>query len=147
MSRYADRPKPKLQAANVYRDVKELVWPRRNLLIIGLLLTFVNRAAGLVTPWASRYLIDNVVVKHEQRLLLPLVMAVGGAVLIQAVTSFVLVQVLSTSAQRLIADMRIRVQQHIGRLPVRYYDQNKTGALERVPSVLQIGRGIGSLRD
>ncbi len=67
---------------HVYRDIKELVWPRRKLFALGLLLTFVNRAAGLVTPWASRYLIDDVVGKHNQALLGPLVAAVGGAVVI-----------------------------------------------------------------
>jgi subfamily B ATP-binding cassette protein MsbA len=143
MSRYPHRPKPKLQASHVYRDLKELVWPRRKLFVIGLLLTFVNRAAGLVTPWSSRYLIDDVVLKHHQALLLPLVAAVGGAVVVQAITSFILVQVLSTSAQRLIADMRIRVQQHIGRLPVRYYDQNKTGAL--VSRIMNDVEGVRNL--
>jgi subfamily B ATP-binding cassette protein MsbA len=138
-----DKPKPKLKASSVYRDIKDLVWPRRGLFVIGLLLTFVNRAAGLVTPWASRYLIDDVVLKHQQQLLLPIVAAVGGAVVIQAVTSFVLVQILSTSAQRLIAEMRIRVQQHIGRLPVRYYDQNKTGAL--VSRIMSDVEGVRNL--
>src|SRR6516162_827186 len=73
----------------------------------------------------------------------PIVAAVGGAVVIQAVTSFVLVQILSTSAQRLIAEMRIRVQQHIGRLPVRYYDQNKTGAL--VSRIMSDVEGVRNL--
>src|SRR5215467_3608367 len=143
MSRFPDRPKPKLQASHVYRDLQELVWPRRKLFVIGLLLTFINRAAGLVTPWASRYLIDDVVMKHHQELLYRLIAAVGAAVAVQAVTSFVLVQILSTSAQRLIAEMRIRVQQHIGRLPVRYYDQNKTGAL--VSRIMSDVEGVRNL--
>src|SRR5579884_3371376 len=139
----ADRPKVKLQPSHIRRDLQELVWPRRNLLFLGLLLTFVSRAAGLVTPWASRYLIDDVVNKHNQKLLYPLVGAVGGAVIVQAVTSFILVQLLSTSAQRLIAEMRIRVQQHIGRLPVRYYDANKTGAL--VSRIMSDVEGVRNL--
>lgn len=143
MSRKWDKPKPKLKASHVYRDIKELVWPRRGLFVIGLLLTFVNRAAGLVTPWASRYLIDDVVLKHDQQLLLSIVAAVGGSVVVQAVTSFALVQILSTSAQRLIAEMRVSVQQHIGRLPVRYYDQNKTGAL--VSRIMSDVEGVRNL--
>ena len=143
MSRTPDKPKPKLQASHVYRDIKELVWPRRKLFVFGLLLTFVNRAAGLVTPWASRYLIDDVVLKHHQQLLVPLVAAVGGAVVVQAVTSFALVQILSTSAQRLITEMRVRVQEHIGRLSVRYYDQNKTGAL--VSRIMSDVEGVRNL--
>src|SRR5204862_4032835 len=71
----------------------------------------------------------DVIGKHRQELLLPLVSAVAVAIIIQGATSYALIQLLSTSAQRLVADMRVRVQQHIGRLPVRYYDANKTGAL------------------
>src|SRR6516162_10892036 len=73
----------------------------------------------------------------------PIVAAVGGAVIVQAVTSFALVQLLSTSAQRLIAEMRIRLQQHIGRLPVRYYDANKTGAL--VSRIMSDVEGVRNL--
>src|SRR5919197_3955053 len=124
-----DGPKKPLKATHIYRDLRELVWPRRKLFLLGLLLVFINRAAGLVLPGSTKFLIDDVVQKRREELLLPLAAAVGVAILVQAVTSFVLTQVLSTSAQRLIAEMRIRVQQHIGRLPVRYYDANKTGAL------------------
>ena len=124
-----DRPKPKLKASHVWRDLQDLIWPRRRLFIAGLLLTFINRAASLVLPGSTKFLIDDVVQKHRQDLLAPIAAVVGVAVLIQAVTSYTLIQLLSTSAQRLIAEMRVRVQQHIGRLPVRYYDANKTGAL------------------
>src|SRR5437868_5246683 len=124
-----DRPKPGLKATHVWRDLQDLIWPRRKLFIAGLVLTFINRAASLVLPGSTKFLIDDVVQKHRQDLLVPIVAGVGVAVLIQAVTSYTLIQLLSTSAQRLIAEMRVRVQQHIGRLPVRYYDANKTGAL------------------
>jgi subfamily B ATP-binding cassette protein MsbA len=120
-----------------------LVWPRRNLFGIGLVLVFINRAAGLVLPGSTKYLIDDVVLNRREELLLPIVGAVGIAVLIQAVTSYSLVQLLSTSAQRLIADMRVRVQGHIGRLPVRYYDSNKTGAL--VSRIMSDVEGVRNL--
>src|SRR5215475_12369993 len=138
-----DGPKKPLTAAHVYRDLRDLIWPRRKLFLIGLLLVFTNRAAGLVLPGSTKFLIDDVVQKRQQELLVPLAAAVGAAVLIQAVTSFVLTQLLSTSAQRLIAEMRIRVQQHIGRLPVRYYDANKTGAL--VSRIMSDVEGVRNL--
>src|SRR5438128_1550306 len=106
-----DRPRKKLQASHVYRDLRELVWPRRRLFAIGLILVLINRVAGLVMPGSTKYLLDDVVVKHNRELLMPIVAIVGAAVIIQAVTSFALVQLLSASAQRLIADMRIRVQE------------------------------------
>src|SRR3989449_6743980 len=141
--RHDDRPRTKLQASHIYRDLRELMWPRRNLFFVGLLLVFINRAAALVLPGSTKYLIDDVVQKHRQELLIPIVAAVGVAVLIQAVTSYSLIQLLSTSAQRLIADMRIRVQEHIGRLPVRYYDGNKTGAL--VSRIMSDVEGVRNL--
>src|SRR5437868_9621596 len=132
-----------LKSAQIWRDLRELIWPRRNLFIIGLLPTFINRAASLVLPGSTKFLIDDVVQKHRQDLLLPIVAAVAGAILIQAVTSYTLIHLLSTSAQLLIADMRIRVQQHIGRLPVRYYDANKTGAL--VSRIMSDVEGVRNL--
>jgi ABC-type multidrug transport system fused ATPase/permease subunit len=132
-----------LKPAQIWRDLRELVWPRRNLFIIGLLLTFVNRAASLVLPGSTKFLIDDVVQKHQQDLLLPIAAAVAAAILVQAATSYTLIQLLSTSAQRLIAEMRIKVQQHIGRLPVRYYDANKTGAL--VSRIMSDVEGVRNL--
>src|SRR5262245_53844986 len=140
---YDDRPRKPLKASHVYRDLRDLIWPRRRLFVIGLVLVLINRAAGLVLPGSTKYLIDDVVQKHRQDLLVTLAAAVGVAVLVQALTSFALTQILSMSAQRLIADMRIRVQQHIGRLPIRYYDANKTGAL--VSRIMSDVEGVRNL--
>ena len=103
--------------------------PRRALFALGLLLTLVNSVCGIVLPGSTKFLIDNVIGKHQTKLLMPLVGGVLLATLIQGVTSYSLTQLLSKEAQRLIAEMRRRVQRHIGRLPVAYYDANKTGAL------------------
>ena len=138
-----DPPRRKLQASHIYRDLRDLVWPRRYLFLAGLALVFINRAASLVLPTSTKYLIDDVVQPRREDLLIPLVALVGAAVLIQAATSFALIQLLSTSAQRLIAEMRIRVQAHIGRLPVRYYDSNKTGAL--VSRIMSDVEGVRNL--
>src|SRR5262245_50147070 len=111
--------------------------------MFGLVLVFINKAATLVLPGSTKYLIDDVVQYRQENLLFPIVAAVAAAVLVQAVTSFALTQTLSASAQQLIADMRIRVQQHIGRLPVRYYDANKTGAL--VSRIMSDVEGVRNL--
>ena len=138
-----DSPKKPLKASHVYRDLRDLIWPRRKLFLAGLALVFINRAAGLVLPGSTKFLIDDVVQKRREDLLIPLAAAVGVAILVQAVTSFVLTQLLSTSAQRLIAEMRVRVQEHIGRLPIRYYDANKTGAL--VSRIMSDVEGVRNL--
>lgn len=124
-------------------DFRELLWPRRGLIGIGLILIGINRLSGLVLPGSTKFLIDDVVQKHKLDLLIPLAMIVGAAVLVQAVTSFVLTQLLSKAAQRLIADLRIKVQHHIGRLPVRFYDANKTGAL--VSRIMSDVEGVRNL--
>src|SRR5881397_1056222 len=135
--------KKKIRRESLARAFRELVWPRRGILGCGLLLILINRLAGLVLPGSTKYLIDDVVQKRNLQLLKPLVVVVGAAVLVQAVTSFSLVQLLSKAAQRLIADLRIKVQHHIGRLPVRYYDANKTGAL--VSRIMSDVEGVRNL--
>ncbi|MGH9452406.1 MAG: ABC transporter ATP-binding protein [Terriglobia bacterium] len=107
----------------------EFIRPRRAILAAGLVLVAINRLAGLVLPGSSKYLFDNVLHKRQIHLLVPLVLAVVGATAIQGLTSFGLTQVLSKEAQRLITELRRQVQEHVGRLPVAFYDANKTGAL------------------
>jgi subfamily B ATP-binding cassette protein MsbA len=106
-----------------------MVRPRRRILGLGLLLIFINRVFGLVLPASTKFLIDSVIGKHQANMLVPLVLAVVGATAIQGVTSFSLTQLLSIEGQKLIAELRRKVQEHIGRLPVGYYDSNKTGQL------------------
>jgi subfamily B ATP-binding cassette protein MsbA len=123
--------------------LKELVRPRRHLLGIGMLLTIVGQLCSLVLPGSSRYFIDNVIGKHQYELMTPLILAVLGATLVQAATSFTLTQLLSKEAQRLIAELRRRVQEHVGRLPVAYYDANKSGAL--VSRIMSDVEGVRNL--
>ena len=124
-------------------DLWVLVRPRRWLLLGGFGLMAINRVAGLVLPASTKYLIDDVLSKGRRELLLPIVGAVVAATIVQAITSFALTQLLSKAAQRLIADMRKQVQAHIGRLPVAYYDVNKTGSL--VSRIMSDVEGVRNL--
>jgi subfamily B ATP-binding cassette protein MsbA len=110
---------------------------------LGLFLTIIGQLCSLVLPGSSRYFIDNVVQKGQHQLLKPLILAVLGATLVQAATSFTLTQLLSKEAQRLIAQLRRRVQEHVGRLPVAYYDANKSGAL--VSRIMSDVEGVRNL--
>ncbi len=110
-------------------NVWEFIRPRRWMLALGFVLMAVNRCAGLVLPASSKFLVDDVIGKRHVQLLVPLVLVVVGATAIQGITDFSLTQLLSKEAQRLIAELRRKVQAHVGRLPVAYYDANKTGAL------------------
>ena len=110
-------------------EILELIRPRRGLLALGFALMLINRVSGLVLPASTKFLIDDIIAKQRRDLLLPLVLAVLSATAIQGVTSFTLTQLLSKAAQRLIAELRRKVQSHVGRLPVTYFDANKSGAL------------------
>ena len=121
----------------------DLMRPRRGLLALGLLLVAVNRVSGLALPYSVRYLYDNVLRLHQTQLLRPIVGGVLLATLLQGVTSYILTQTLSKSAQRMITDLRRKVQEHVGRLPVAYYDANKTGAL--VSRIMSDVEGVRNL--
>src|SRR5215831_21126895 len=101
----------------------------RGRLVIGLVLMVIGQLAGLVLPWTSKMLIDDVIGHHHVQLLWPIAAAAAGATLVQAFTSFANTQVLGIAAQRAITEMRKRVQQHIALLPVRYFDSTQTGVL------------------
>jgi ABC-type multidrug transport system fused ATPase/permease subunit len=124
-------------------DVWGLMKPRGGLLALGFMLMAINRIAGLVLPASTKYLIDNVIGRKQIQLLTPIVLAVLTATVIQGLTSFTLTQLLSKSAQKMIADMRRQVQAHIGRLPVAFYDANKTGAL--VSRIMSDVEGVRNL--
>jgi len=123
----ASRPKPKLK--KVLPEVWKLMKPRRWLLAGSFLLMIVNRASGLILPASTKYLIDNVMGKHQLHLLPIIVGIVLCATILQGVTSYTLTQLLSKEGQRLITELRMKVQAHIGRLPVAFYDENRTGTL------------------
>jgi ABC-type multidrug transport system fused ATPase/permease subunit len=126
----AEQKVPKVERLRaILPEVWKLMRPRRGLLALGFALMVINRVAALVLPYSTKFLIDTVIVKHHMDKLEPLVLVVLGATLVQGVTSFSLTQSLSKAAQRLITELRQQVQAHISRLPVAFYDVNKTGAL------------------
>ncbi len=127
----------------VWPEVWKLMRPRRGLLALGFVLMVINKVAGFVLPYSAKFLIDNVVGKGEAGLLRGLVVAVLIATVVQGITSFSLTQLLSKAAQRLIADLREEVQAHISRLPVAFYDANKTGAL--VSRIMSDVEGVRNL--
>jgi subfamily B ATP-binding cassette protein MsbA len=124
-------------------DIWALVRPRRGLLALGFLLMAVGRLAGIVLPASTKYLIDDVIGKGRADLLGPLIGAVVLATAIQGASSFALTQILSKAAQRLIAELRRKVQAHVGRLPVAFFDHQKTGAL--VSRIMNDVEGIRNL--
>lgn len=122
---------------------KTIIWPRKNYLLGGLFLIIISRLSGLVLPYASKLLMDEVIPKGDLEMLKWLIIAVVIAVVIQSVTSFALTQILSVEAQNLIAKLRAKVQRHIIQLPIRFFDNTKTGEL--VSRIMSDVEGVRNL--
>ncbi len=133
----------RITPATAWRDARELILAHRYRLALGMVLMLVNRLVGLVLPASSKYLIDEVIMKQRSELLTPLAIAAGVATLVQALSSFALSQVLGVAAQRAITEMRKSVQEHIARLPIRYFDSTQTGIL--ISRIMNDAEGIRNL--
>ena len=122
---------------------KTIIWPRRNLVFIGLILIVISRAASFVTPIASKYLIDDVIANKDVQMLKALVIVVILAILVQSVTSFLLTKILSVQAQYMISELRAQVQKKVLSLPIRFFDNAKSGAL--VSRIMSDVEGVRNL--
>lgn len=122
-------PRSSVRLRELWPDIREILRPQRKVLAIGFLLIVISRACRLVLPGSSKYLIDDVIGKHHLALLVPLVWTVLAATIIQGIAAFAITQLVSKASRRMIAELHMKVQAHIGRLPVAYYDANKTGML------------------
>ncbi len=138
-----DPKKPKFDSKRAWAEARALIWTYRRSVGIGLGLMLISRAAGLVLPASSKYLIDDVLGKGNAGLLPKIAAAAFIATVIQAITSYVLSQVVSVAAQQAIAKLREDVQAHLIRLPVRFFDSTKTGVL--VSRVMNDPEGIRNL--
>jgi ABC-type multidrug transport system fused ATPase/permease subunit len=127
----SELPKRKPDLKKLWPQIWALVAPRKGLLLAGMCLMAVNRVAGLVLPFTSKPLLDKVLspTNAHPELLPRIIALVFSAMVVQAITSFSLTQLLSKAGQRLIAEMRRQVQKHVGLLSVAYYDENRTGTL------------------
>jgi subfamily B ATP-binding cassette protein MsbA len=135
------KKRPKLDV--VWREARELIWTYRRRLALGLGLLVISRLAAMVLPASTKYLIDEVIGKGRSELLPWIAAAVIVATLIQSSTSFSLAILLGVAAQRAINDFRLRVQQHVGQLPVSFFDEHKTGEL--ISRILTDAEGIRNL--
>ncbi len=108
---------------------KNIIWPRRKTIFIGFFLIIITRPAGLVLPWATRYLIDDVAVNGDLTLLRWLLIGIVISLLIQATGSFLLTRILSVEAQYLISELRVKVQKKVLSLPISFFDNTKSGEL------------------
>ncbi|HEY9116562.1 MAG TPA: ABC transporter ATP-binding protein [Roseivirga sp.] len=121
--------KKKLNNISVGEVFKRIIWPKRGLLLFGLVLILLRSGASLVLPKATQYLIDDVVTSGDMRLLRNVILITIAAIITQAASSFTLTRILSVQAQKLIAELRVQVQKKILSLPINFFDSTKSGAL------------------
>jgi len=139
-----DTPKTKEKPkVSILKAFKTIIWPRRGLVFIGLVLIFFNRIAGLILPWKSKALLDDVVPGKDLGQLYELLIIVGSAILVQATSSFLLTRVLSVQAQFLISELRAQVQKKVLTLPISFFDNTKSGSL--VSRIMSDVEGVRNL--
>ncbi|MBO6794987.1 MAG: ABC transporter ATP-binding protein [Balneolaceae bacterium] len=123
--------------------VKNIIWPRKKTILIGLLLILISRPAGLVLPAATKYLLDDAVPNKDFELLQLIVIVIVISLIVQAISSFLLTKILSVEAQFLISELRVKVQKKILSLPINFFDNNKSGAL--VSRIMSDVEGVRNL--
>jgi len=124
-----DKTDNKKSKVTLKEAFKTIIWPRRNLVFIGLLLIVIRSLSGLVLPWQSKVLLDDVVPSGDTSALWTLIVIVIVAITVQAITSFLLTKILSVQAQYLISELRAQVQKKVLSLPISFFDNTKSGAL------------------
>ncbi len=128
---------------SIYSAFKTIIWPRRKLVFIGLLLIVISKAASFVAPLSLKYLMDDIIPNKDIAFLKLLVGAVILAITVQAITSFLLTKILSVQAQYLISELRAQVQKKVLSLPIRFFDNAKSGAL--VSRIMSDVEGVRNL--
>ncbi|MCL7762872.1 ABC transporter ATP-binding protein/permease [Polaribacter sp. Z014] len=135
-----DKSKPKVTLKQAF---KTIIWPRRNLVFLGLILIIIRSLSGFVLPMQSKVLLDEVIPNKDYSHLYNLIFIVIGAILVQAITSFLLTKVLSIQAQYLISELRAQVQKKVLSLPISFFDNQKSGAL--VSRIMSDVEGVRNL--
>ena len=138
-----EKKKKKVDYSSAWAEAKRLIWEARWRLLLGSVLLLISRLAGMVLPASTKYIGDEVFVKQRYDLIKWIALAIGVSTLVQGVTSFALSQILGVAAQRAITDMRKRVQAHIERLPINYFDSTQSGQL--ISRIMNDAEGIRNL--
>ena len=139
----ADEKKKKVDYSSAWAEARKIIWNARWRLLVGSLLMLISRLAGMVLPASTKYIGDEIFTNRRFELLKWIALAIGISTLIQGVTSFALSQILGVAAQLAITNMRMRVQRHIERLPISYFDSTQSGQL--ISRIMNDAEGIRNL--
>ena len=146
-----EKKKKKVNYATAWAEARKIMWNARWRLLVGSVLMLISRLAGMVLPASTKYIGDDIFLGRNYGLIKWVALAIGVSTLIQGVTSFALSQILGVAAQLAITNMRMRVQSHIERLPISYFDSTQSGQLiSRIMSDAEgirnlVGTGLGQI--
>ena len=138
-----EEKKKKVNYSGAWAEARRIVWQARWRLLLGSVLLLISRLAGMVLPASTKFIGDEVFVNQRYELIKWIALAIGISTLVQASTSFALSQILGVAAQRAITEMRKRVQAHIERLPISYFDSTQSGQL--ISRIMNDAEGIRNL--
>src|SRR5687768_14335889 len=135
--------KKKINYSSAWAEARKIIWNARWRLAFGSVLMLISRLSGMVLPASTKYIGDEVFTNRNYGLIKWIALAIGISTLVQGVTSFALSQILGVAAQRAITEMRKRVQSHIERLPISYFDSTQSGQL--ISRIMNDAEGIRNL--
>ena len=138
-----EKKKKKVDYANAWAEARRIVWNARWRLLVGSLLLLVSRLSGMVLPASTKWIGDEVFTNQNYGLIKWIALAIGISTLVQGIAGFALSQILGVAAQRAITEMRKRVQAHIERLPIAYFDSTQSGQL--ISRIMNDAEGIRNL--
>lgn len=115
------------------------VFPYRATVLIVLLILPLVAACRLAQPWIIKLAIDNHIVKGKFEGLELIALAFLGLLLIESLFSFLEVYLLQSVGQRVMADMRSELYDHVVHLPVTWFDRVPVGsAVTRLTSDIEV---------
>lgn len=103
--------------------------PYRARLAVALVSLFIASGLGLAFPQVVRWLIDAAFIEHDSARLNSLALLLVGLFTAQAAFSFLRSYLLAYTGERIIADVRIQLYNHLTSLPVAFFASRRVGEL------------------
>ena len=101
------------------------------MLVLGVFLIILNKVATLILPGIFKFFVDDVVIEKDPGILNKILLIAAFAVIIQAVTAYLLTKILSVQAYKVIAELRVRVQKKVFQFPIGYFEKRKSGEIAK----------------
>jgi subfamily B ATP-binding cassette protein MsbA len=104
--------------------------PYRGQIAVAAVLLIITSALNLVFPLVIRVFLNSVLVRHNTRLLQFIALALIVIFVLQALISIVQNYLINSIGERVSVDLRKVLFHHLEQLPLAYFNEQRTGALE-----------------